>query len=446
MKKFIFSAIAVLASAMSMSAISTDNLYVVGSGCEAGWSPNKALEMTKVSDNVFTWTGQLNADGEFKFIVAREWHPSITCDFNTAEQGNTTVTNGETYDLFVRQNDSEGKDNKFQVATTGIYTLNVDLNSMKMAASLDEGGQVKLSLYMVGNATEGGWDLDNAMKQKFAELENGHYSWSGDLTVNPEDEGSGCFRIISQKDWWKNSYTTTDEEANQNVGVGEYDLRFCEDRPSKEVGFRIAESGSYIIDVDTENLKMTITAKPEALYIMGNALNGGASLWDLSWAQLCASTGNAHEFEWEGFLYAVSEEDTPTQFKFLCQDNDWNPGYVATQENLPIAIGQTFEIASSKGNNADWKFTVPEDGYYKLVINTEKLTMAVSSSSSVESVAAENVSINVNGLELTVAGAAANVFDITGRVIAAGVSETVLPAAGIYVVVVDGHAYKVAAK
>jgi len=446
MKKFTFAAVALLASAFSMSAYDASALYVVGSGCEAGWSPEKALEMTEVSNNVFTWTGELKSDGEFKFIIARDWHPSITCDFNTENQQNQTVESDNTYKLFVRQNDTEGKDNKFQVSVTGVYTLNVDLNEMEMYAALDEVIEEPLTLYMVGNATAGGWDLDNAMKQPFTLLEDGTFSWSGELTVNPEDASSGCFRIISEHDWWNNSYSTTLTEGNQEIEVGEYDIKFYETRPEVEVGFRIKESGLYTINVDVNTLKMIVSEKSEELYIIGNALNGGSDLWDLSWAQACTPTGNEHEFEWNGQLFQNSEAGNPNaQFRFICQGNDWQPGFVATTENQKIEIGKDFEIAPSK-DAPDWKFTVPADGWYKLRINTATLKMTVQEGAGVESVAADGAALIINGLTLTVNGGTADVYDTMGHTVALNAAEVNLPAAGIYVAVVNGNAYKIAAK
>lgn len=445
MKKFTLSLVAAVASVMSLSAVNADNLYVVGNACAAGWSPDDALEMTKVSDNVFTWTGELNAAGEFKFIMARDWHPSITCDFNTESQQNVTISGGNSYDLFERPGENDGQDNKFQVAVTGVYTLNIDLNDMKMAVNLDEEIEEPLKIYAVGNATPGGWDLDNAMKQQFRQEENGHYVWSGELTLeNPDDDASGRFRFITSHEWWP-SYTTANEEGDTEAGVGVYDLRFCETSPDPEAAFRINATGTYVIDLDIENLQMTITEKAEELYIMGNALTGAAGVWDLQWAQACTPTANAHEFEWNGFLFNEDEEGLPTQFKFICQDYDWNPGYVSTDENEQIAIGKTYTIGSTK-TDPDWKFTVPAEGYYKLTINTEKLTMAVAEGAGVDVVEAENATLTVNGLQLAVAGGVADVYDAMGRTIATDAAAVTLPAAGIYVVVVDGKALKIAAK
>lgn len=447
MKKFTLSVIAAaLASAMTVSAYDSDALYVVGSGCAAGWNPDGALEMTKVENNVFTWTGELNADGEFKFIMDHEWHPSITCNFNTEEQRNEIVSGGNSYTLYVRPGENDGKDNKFQVALTGIYTLNVDLNNMTMAAVLDQEIQEPEKIYIVGNGSPAGWDLDNSMKNQLTQIDNGHYVWSGTLTLeDPENPESGRFRFITGHEWWP-SYTTANEEGDTNVEPGTYDLRYCETGPDPEAAFRISATGLYSIDLDLENLQMTITEKEETLFLIGNALNGISrnEAWQLEWASAFTATGTPHEFSWSGFLFALDELNVPTQFRFLNSDTDWD-GYVsATEENEEIAVGGTYEIAPI--SNADWKFTLPADGDYNFVVNTADLTFKVIDPAGVEVTEAADTNIVLNGLNLTVIGATANVYDTMGRTIAADAANVTLPAAGIYFVACNGKVVKVAAK
>lgn len=444
MKKFTLSVMSAVLGMLSLSAVNADNLYVVGSATAAGWSPGDALEMTKVSDNVFTWTGDLKT-GEFKFLLANEWHPSITCDFNTEEQKNQVVENGQTYDLFERPGENDGKDNKFQIDITGTYTLNVDLNSMKMAVSLDNEIEVPMELYIIGDATLVGWSTDLTKlaneKQQLRREENGHYTWSGELK-------QGRFRFINTASWWP-SYTTANEEGDTEAGVGTFDLRFWDSTqgPDPEAAFSLSEenAGSYTIDIDVENLQMTITKEAESLFMMGNALTGAEGVWSLDWAQAFTPTATEHEFEWQGFLYSEDEAGLPTQFKFIKRADDW-AGYVATQENQEIEVGKSYDIAPSK-DNPDWKFTVPSEGYYKLTVNTEALSVKVSQGQDgLTAVEAEGAVVKINGLTLTVEGAAADVFDTMGRTVAANATAVNLPAAGIYVVVINGKAVKVAAK
>ena len=78
MKKITF-LIACLLAVFGMSAINHyDNLYVVGDACAAGWSPDDALEMTKVGDGQFTWTGEL-LDKTSIQILGRKRLGSLSC-------------------------------------------------------------------------------------------------------------------------------------------------------------------------------------------------------------------------------------------------------------------------------------------------------------------------------------------------------------------------------
>lgn len=446
--------LAMLATALTMSAYNSDKLYVTGSATTAGWNP-EGIEMTKVENNVFTWTGELSASGEFKFTTGEGWENTITCDFNTETEQNVIVQSGKEYDLYVRPTGDDGKDNKFQVSVTGEYTLTVDLNDMIMAVTLEEEIVEPLRLYIVGDATAGGWSQDNAMNQPLTQLEDGTYAWGGELK-------EGNFRFLVGHDWWP-SYSVpagageVTEENPEGLGdldvtVGEYDIFFWENEPNPNVSFKVTNPGLYNINLDIENLKMYITERAEELYIIGNALNGGPDLWELGWAQPFTPTGNPHEFVWNGYLYKLGYyNDDPSrtataEFRFISQSNEWNPGFVAAYVQDQIQIGGTYEFLPSEGN-ADMKYTVKEDGWYKLIANTETLTLEVLQGSpedqegGVVAVGEDGAVVSLNGNVLSVEGGVADIYDIHGRVIAKGVSSATLPA-GICVAVVNGAAHK----
>ena len=118
-----------------------DNLYLVGNATEAGWDPDAAISMEKQEPGIFTWTGTLSDysidEGRFKFLVSNKWEPSITCRIDIA--GHLLVESGKEYDLYERATANDGFDNAFQVPVTGVYTIRVDLNTMKMVCT---GGDV----------------------------------------------------------------------------------------------------------------------------------------------------------------------------------------------------------------------------------------------------------------------------------------------------------------
>lgn len=113
--------------------VDLNQLYLVGSACEAGWDPYNPIEMTKQSEGIFTWTGTLSTEdgNEFKFLNETGiWNKTIN-----PLNGDVEVVLNTEYDLNFRPLESSPNDYKFKVTTTGNYTINVNLNTMKMTVS-----------------------------------------------------------------------------------------------------------------------------------------------------------------------------------------------------------------------------------------------------------------------------------------------------------------------
>ena len=141
MKNLSFFILVFFLSFLSPAFAAYDNLYLVGNATEAGWDPDAAIPMEKQEPGIFTWTGTLSDysidEGRFKFLVSNKWEPSITCRIDIA--GHLLVESGKEYDLYERATANDGFDNAFQVPVTGVYTIRVDLNTMKMVCT---GGDV----------------------------------------------------------------------------------------------------------------------------------------------------------------------------------------------------------------------------------------------------------------------------------------------------------------
>ena len=134
MKKISLLSIFIFLVLNSIFAVTYDNLYVVGNACSAGWNPDGALVMVQESENIFTWSGPLKKDNgnqeRFKLLTARSWTTSLTCNLEKA--GHQIITSGGEYDLYIKLETDGKPDNAFQVAETGIYTIEVNTSSMKM--------------------------------------------------------------------------------------------------------------------------------------------------------------------------------------------------------------------------------------------------------------------------------------------------------------------------
>jgi hypothetical protein len=122
-----------VAMKMFVETIDRSQLYLVGGATPAGWNNANPVEMTEVSEGVYTWTGTLSAEGDkqFKFISQpgswdKTFNPFVDTEF----------TVGTEYDLNYRPREASPNDRKFLVAESGDYTVTVDLNTMKASVSL----------------------------------------------------------------------------------------------------------------------------------------------------------------------------------------------------------------------------------------------------------------------------------------------------------------------
>jgi hypothetical protein len=219
-------------------------LYIVGNATSVGWTPGSALTMVKVQDGVFYWGGSLTGDGEFKFLNTKgSWDRTIN-----PLDANTDFVLGTEYSLNYRQEESSPNDYKFKAIATGLYAINVNLNTMKMIINI---AAPDLSqLYLVGSATSAGWD--NANPIEMTSQENGIFTWSGDLTANGE------FKFMNERGIW--SKTINPDAGNTTFSVGtEYSLNYrpMEASPN-DYKFMVPSAGRYTITANLNTMKITI--------------------------------------------------------------------------------------------------------------------------------------------------------------------------------------------
>lgn len=154
-----------------------ETVYMVGSGCAAGWQPQHALALTQPdpAKRVFVWHGMLfgeefsrvgpNDKIEFnqtaiKFPLFRpasyKWEiPMLMASVDGTEAAGTTSA------VFVEDN-TAAEDRKWKVSQTGVYRVTVDLDAQTVAFEREEVECLdKLPykrVWMVGGATSGGWN------------------------------------------------------------------------------------------------------------------------------------------------------------------------------------------------------------------------------------------------------------------------------------------------
>lgn len=312
-------------------------LYIFGSATPGGWTPEDASEMTPGSGKgIFTWTGTLIGDGEFKFITSKSFWPGFVKASSNAD------------DFSIRYSATElpdEEDLKFKTGENGTFEVTVDILNLTVSYKRT-GDAVYENLYVIGDFCK--WELEKA--EKMTEVSEGVYRWSGQMNT-------GKFRfVVSTGGFAPGYWKENDNPADMSIRFSESILGGSDDR-----AFEITEAGGYIITADTKNLTVTIDKGIENLYMIGGATPGG---WELSTRTQMTKTGD-WTFSWTGTLKAGTDG-----FKFITS-GDWWPGYVNDGN------GKLAYYASNPGDALDIKFTVSETAVYKVDADLEALTLKV---------------------------------------------------------------------
>lgn len=172
---------------MSATTLNAANLWIIGDATPYGWSLDDATALLSKSDNESLYSGTiyLKADAEFKFMTTTEWGGE---EYGSAPDA--TLTDGK-IDLAMGTND-EGY-GKLQVAEEGNYYITVDTEQLVATIEKSEyqESQIALcSLFLIGDATAGGWSVDSGTP--LFQNEATPYVYSADVELS-----EGSFKIAT---------------------------------------------------------------------------------------------------------------------------------------------------------------------------------------------------------------------------------------------------------
>lgn len=330
----------------------TLRLYLIGDATPGGWNIEQATIMTMDTENkdIFTWEGTL-LKNSFRFICQN--------------------TSGTWWPGYVKDPDNEGKakffatepagedDIKFMINAPGIYRVTINTSTLDVVIDPIDVEEPEPELYLIGDATTGGWDVPQATKMNYIE-DSQSFEWEGTLKV-------GNFRFVCQNIsgmFWP-GYTKDADADNKMV--------YFETAPSSEqdISFDIDKPGTYKITANTSSLIVTVepisVQEPDPeLYLIGSATPGS---WEITAATEMSYNEADKTFEWNGNL-EIGE------LKFICQriPSTWWPGYVKD----PVNDGKAKYFSTDPGNDNDVKFTISEAGEYYVSLNTETLDVVIS--------------------------------------------------------------------
>lgn len=439
----------------------TDNpeqprIYIVGSGCPAGWSTGAAIELQRLDNGHYTWTGDLTKEneGRFRFITSRNWYPTYT----TGRPEHTPVKEGE-YSVAYYETAPKGEPS-FKVEVAGNYTVDLDIEAMIMKLTLHSAVEDK-KMFIIGNATSGlDSDAEDAMQPiEMHLIGESLFEWTGNLYAETATGAGTVLRFSPDPTQTLNYTCRTDLDGNEDITAGDtFDLfEKNADDGTFDNWFHPLQQGRYTITVDTRLMTMTVQRNKTELYIVGGAVSGGNTPWAFNEKYLARMTETETPlvFEWTGKLYATTDNGSPARFKFLTSNSAWEGFVSASDEHVTIAKDMNYPLADSNTpGSGDFQFMVPSDGIYRLLADTRSLTLSVSDGTDGLPEAADSGKFRtlLCGRTLTIEAddtADVAIFDTTGRcVVSQRLTEGTisLPGAGLYIVRINESITKIAVK
>lgn len=325
-------------------------LYLTGSANPLGENITDALAMTPGDEpGQFTYQGDLAA-GSFKFAVSKD--ESMTQDFYTRDPSDSA--------LMVYNEGGTGDNLQWEISSDSRYTVTANL--LEKTLSIAESTAPPFdTLWMVGNATPSGWDVENP--EGMTQREEDPFIFTYEANFTP-----GEFKIFAGPlgDWCGEWYRPL--EQGQALSITEVDQNSGCDPDYKWV---ITEetAGRYKVTLNT--LENTIEFEKINLYLIGD---GGPNGWNIS---------DPEPMTYEDGTYIFNGElgaDNPTgEFKFSKFTGDWCDGDWINSAEPAQSINNTDYIITHgcEGPDNKWKLTQGDAGTYEITINldTEELTI-----------------------------------------------------------------------
>lgn len=215
-------------------------IYMVGASAPNGWDAGNATALTRsASDsNAYYWEGQLTAAEEgLKFIKGLgEWLPCYCRDANDASK------------MVYRVNEEDYPDLKFEIATSGKYRIDLNIKTLDIKIQLLEAGETVKRIWMIGDATPGGWSWDSVTEMYPMDGDANKYVYEGRL-----NQGEIKFPTEINHDWSGKFIVAMRPDADINTDTSFQEVSGVDNK------WKITEAGNYrvIIDISTKTISFT---------------------------------------------------------------------------------------------------------------------------------------------------------------------------------------------
>lgn len=352
--------------------IATDAFYIVGDATPNGWNIDAPTALEKKSDYIFEFEGTLTA-GDFKACASTgSWDVKFA---RPAEDGVKIDKNGIETEEFVYV---ANPDNKWHVADAGIYHLVFDLENytlkveFKGELSNEKNPIETATLFMIGDATPGGWSMDDATAFTVSADNKYIFSWEGELV-------EGSMKACTEKDGTFSCPfirpTSADCQINAS-GVASPDFVYTTNPDDQ---WKVTEAGKYQITFNLENWTIRVKKvngsedaktpiETATLFMIGDATPGGWSMDNA--ASFTVSADNKYVFSWEGNLNTGNLK--------ICTEKDGTfscPFIRPESANCEISAAGVASPGFVYTTDPDDQWKVTEAGKYRLTLDLEHWTI-----------------------------------------------------------------------
>lgn len=371
LKRFITAAAAFFALLPQASA--EDRLLIVGDASWGGWSLDRTAVMVKTGESpeIFTYTGFLKADKEFKFLTEAQWDKKEyrNASDNPYIDGAGTLRTG-------------GSDSKFKVRESANYTVECNLTDMTVTltkAPWQDSPILHNVLYLVGDATPGGWTLSQALPL-YADASD-PFLFSARLPLKTEGDGgrhatfkiaTNCYADYNEQKFYfrdeaNSSRLSEDGTADRQWSVdasGDYDVNIslsdgyisllAADRSSLACWYESPTAAPHqpvTVYFNTDGLSGELYALPHAVLASGRVV-------DAPRQQLAAVGGIAGRYSLgmtPSVLYGLSEGDELKALSFTLTDAAGNA--LGEPMEVPFANGRVVPQSRRLGAVRSWTQT-----------------------------------------------------------------------------------------
>ncbi len=355
--------------------IKTSTLYMCGDATPTGWSIDTPTEFTASDEDplVFAWQGTLNS-GELKLCLTTG---SFDAAFIRPETAGLEISSADITDATFKMHAGD-PDDKWKVTEPGVYTLTFNLRDwtystrFMSAPPAVEIEPIKTEvLYMVGDATPAGWNID----APYALEKTGQYTFKYNGLLN-----LGELKCCLTPGSWDVSFIrpASDGCAINKDGVEAPGFIYSANPDNK---WKVGVAGTYELIFDLENWTISATfleehvveknpIETETLFMIGDATPGGWSMDDAT--AFTADASNKYLFSWQGELVPGSMKAC------LVQDGTFSCPFIRPEFGgckIDASGVESRDFVFTTAPDDQW--SVQEAGEYKIVFDLENWTISV---------------------------------------------------------------------